>query len=80
MYIYMWECVCHSRIVEVRGQLCGVTSLPCLCGFHQISRLADKLYLLSNLDVPALFFMEEKPVAKCGPFMASSKSLEAKGF
>lgn len=67
-------------IVEVRRQLCGVTSLLYLCGFHQISRLAGKLYPLSNLDVPALFFVEEKPVAKCGPFMASTKSLEAKGF
>lgn len=78
--IYIYECVCHSMIVEVRRQLCGVTSLLYLCGFHQISRLAGKLYPLSNMDVPALFFVEEKPVAKCGPFMASTKSLEAKGF
>ena len=43
----------------------------------EVFRLADNLYLLRHMGVPALLFVEEKHTTEFGPFLGSRKNLRA---
>lgn len=60
VFVCMCVCMCHTEHMEVRGQLCGVSSHPLSCQIQDLTQVISlagmHLYSLSHLADPNVVF------------------------